>query len=231
MRYLLSICLLGLLICCGQKKSHSSNAELAEVTADDSLEIVECVTKIYEEVFDFYNSNENVSMVDFDTRYLSDAFKRAYLMLDEAHSQRLNEFAGIGYDHWIQAQDWEKLSMHVNSVKFERNPIVNITILHRGNTIQHTDINLDVVLTKEDDGRWTIDDFINNGKSERALIQTLMDDVESSNFKDVDDIEMNETEEFGIEMDDEQVYDEYEEEDPLMDVEAELASTHQETLG
>jgi len=161
--------LLLYIVSCSQNKKQPY-MEMEASVLDDSLEIVDCVEKIYDEVFDFYNKNENVSMIDFDHRFLSSDFQRCYRDLDMASSQETGEIIGINHDHWIQAQDWDKLSMKIQSVKLGKKPIVTIKIIHSGN-IQHSEKNVDLVLTKEDEERWTIDDFVANGFSEKEYIK------------------------------------------------------------
>ena len=163
----LFLALLLALASCGHsnKKGESLSAEnevdSTAVEADLTAEVAARITAIYDEVFGSYRAQtENAWPVeDFDREgFLSKDYLRLQAQVLRADSLA-GELGFFDYDHWIQAQDWgSDLAMQLvgTEMQSDSTALCHIIVLNCGYKTPFT-----IAMVKED-GRWLIDDFIND---------------------------------------------------------------------
>jgi len=141
--------------------TRAQNAASVGLTVEQYDELTEKVrqrvTGIYNEVLKWYNAKDvNERIPNFDTTaYLTPAFVEMIAISDSIADSR-DGIGLIDYDHWTMGQDWEKVSMKVDSVRIyqgEYRAYAYITITNLGN-----DIPVKLDLQRTDD--WYIDDFV-----------------------------------------------------------------------
>jgi len=142
------------------------------VVTNDSTEIIDALTVIYDDVFSFYNNNATMELGSFDEKYLSEEFLSLQRQVEEISRDNVGEIFGLDYDHWIQAQDWDAVSMQIKTVDLSGpQPRADIIIIHGGSSIYPTDIPLTVLLLKDQQGQWRIDDFVRGNTSEKQFLR------------------------------------------------------------
>ena len=145
----------------------TESSEAVKDTAAQSADAVERrVREIYDEVFGWYVAHVDAPCEnDFDSEEIfSKDYWQAYSSVNRLDTDGDGTFF-FDYDHWIQAQDWDKdLAMHIESVEMQED----------GRAIVHTHITncgiqtpLDLAMTMEN-GRWLIDDFISPQQGNRS---------------------------------------------------------------
>ena len=152
-----------------QKAKNAASVGLTVEQYDELTENVrQRVTEIYDEVLGYYNKNslppapssregsKNERIQKFDTNaYLTPGFAEVIAISDSIADSH-DEIGLIDYDHWIMGQDWDKVSMKIDSVRIyqgEYRAYAYITITNLGN-----DIPVKLDLQRTDD--WYIDDFV-----------------------------------------------------------------------
>jgi len=138
-----------------QKAKNAASVGLTVEQYDELTENVrQRVTGIYDEVLGCYNKNERIPNFDTET-YLTPGFAEVIAAFDSTADSH-NWKSLIDYDHWIMGQDWDKVSMKIDSVRIyhgEYRAYAYITITNFGN-----DISVKLDLHRTDD--WYIDDFV-----------------------------------------------------------------------
>ena len=156
-KYLLLIVIFFLVACASNKEDKHSEAYLAER-----------VTAIYEDVFVTYNDNNTVngwSIIEqrnFEKDYCSEDFNNVLKEVEEYDKKHADEYE-MGYfesDYWIQGQDWNDLSMKIDSISelTENNAKVRVIITNFG---EEELVELSMVFERDD---WYIDNFITFGE-------------------------------------------------------------------
>ena len=138
-----------------QRAQDAASVGLTVEQYDELTEnVIQRVTSIYDEVLGCYNKNERIP--NFDTEaYLTPSFAEVIAASDSTADSH-NWKSLIDYDHWIMGQDWDKVSIKIDSVRIyqgEYRAYAYITITNLGN-----DIPVKLDLHRTDD--WYIDDFV-----------------------------------------------------------------------
>lgn len=156
-----------------------------------AVEAMEAVDAIYSHVFEVYNQYLDMegiedasydSMLVFDERYLSSDYLALYRQVMAVDSLYASD--GIGffdYDHWIQGQDWDKLSFRIDTA-WTVSPSevhVKLTISNFGQ------ITVELPMVKEADG-WKIGDFITFGPGAGSELQAMKEYVDIEHESDPD---------------------------------------------
>jgi len=161
-----------------QCTNHQKPVDNQESVTDNSMEALssmDAVSQIYGEAFESYrnagDAGPAVSCEELDRKFMSSAYLDVDAVIDSIDRLYPAEIGFHEYDHWIQAQDWDKdLSCSVDSLINENGDnSVWITITNCG-----TKKPLEVKLVKEND-QWKIDDFVSDGISERQQMQEYID--------------------------------------------------------
>ena len=169
-----------LLTCsCSQTGKTGQSTEPSDDLTDrqkDSTEVIGFIERTYDDVFSAYNKKGSKPDVEaFDKSYLSPDFLLWQKELEKVSAKYPGEIVGPdGGDHWIQAQDWDQVSMQIDSISLSDNlATAVITITHSGNCVGTERLRL--LLCKDDAGNWCIDDFANlsapNAVTEKAAIK------------------------------------------------------------
>ncbi len=158
--YLLPALLIAILLVAKFSKDdqRAKNAASVGLTLEQYDELTENVrqrvTGIYDEVLGWYNKNSKTP--NFDTKaFLTPGFAEVIAISDSIADSH-DEIGLIDYDHWTMGQDWDKVSMKIDSVRIyqgEYRAYAYITITNLGN-----DIPVKLDLQRTDD--WYIDDFV-----------------------------------------------------------------------
>jgi squalene cyclase len=165
MKLLYALFLSLALTCCGSRTKTP-----ATDSADTMTMAATALKGIYDDVFSWYNEDAKGkgttdSVPDFDALYMSRDYKAVLQKVAEKDRKMEKEgFVGFfDYDHWVCGQDYGNLSMRIISVSEERSGKcrAEVEISNLG-----TKTRLGVVLVKEN-GDWKIDDFIDEGTSEK----------------------------------------------------------------
>ncbi len=161
-----------------QCKNHQKPVDNQESVIDNSTEALssmDAVSQIYGEAFESYrkagDAGPVVSCEELDRKFMSSAYLAMDAVIDSIDHLYPAEIGFHEYDHWIQAQDWDKdLSCSVDSLINESGTTsVWITITNCG-----TKKPLEVKVVKENE-QWKIDDFVTDGISERQQMQEYID--------------------------------------------------------
>lgn len=132
------------------------------------------VNAIYSSIINEYNNGAMVE--DIDAKYLSVSFKAATKQCKTVRNRKGDEVGPIDYDHWIQAQDFERLSANVVSITMQSATRAK-AIVKLNNYGKTYNVSLILVQERRD---WFVDDiYMKNGKSERAIIKTYCFDMEA----------------------------------------------------
>ncbi len=152
------------LICsCGPRNNSTPTsepvAEEPQKTVDVAAEARQAIEQIYAKVLDAYNNHvpeSTLKKLKFDKRFLTASFLTDMLIIDSMDNQYPGEVGFHESDHWICGQDWNNVSMHVDSVckVTDEEAEVWLTLTNMNN---NTHQKLKVVQEK---GQWKIDDFI-----------------------------------------------------------------------
>ena len=168
--YLLPALMIAILLVAKFSKddTRAQNAACVGLTVEQYDELTEDVkqrvTGIYDEVLKWYNTKDvNERIRNFDTKaYLTQGFVEMIAISDSIADSR-DEIGCIDYDHWTMGQDWDKVSMKIDSVRiYQRiyagvySAYAYITITNLGNDIP-VKLDLHRAHPKED---WYIDDFM-----------------------------------------------------------------------
>lgn len=165
---------------CKQASNHNGDDSQSETEATlqtDSTEIVSFLKSAYDDVLNAYNkqSEGNPDVEAFDKKYLSPDFLMWQGELEKMAKKYPGEIVGPDGDHWIQAQDWDQVSMRVDSVSTSKGqPTAAITITHSGNCSGQEHITL--ALCKDVEGCWHIDDFISLSSEKDAIKACVAED-------------------------------------------------------
>ena len=145
-----------------QKAKNATSVGLTVEQYDELTENVrQRVTGIYDEVLGWYNKNSNIP--NFDTKaFLTQGFAEIIATSDSIADSH-DEIGLIDYDHWIMGQDWNKVSMKIDSVRIYQRiyqgvyrAYAYIIITNNGNDIP-VKLDLHRIHPTED---WCIDDFV-----------------------------------------------------------------------
>ncbi len=146
------------------------------------MEVGAYVTEMYTEIADWYNTHRDSNeRNDFDERFTSWSYRQ---LRDEAGrlGEQMNDIPPCGdYDHWIQAQDWERVIVQTDSVHVLAHDTakVYVTIQNLGSRSPLCLLMLKHARGCHDaEGQWFIDDFLTDdfeghpyGTSERKQMQ------------------------------------------------------------
>lgn len=118
----------------------------ADYTED---EIKNCLELMYKEMF-ASNANE-----DYDAKYTSTDYQS---LLNKAYEVSTGDIV-LSYDHWIQAQDCDKPSMSVISIKKESDTkaVAKINIQQFQGNDDGSSVRLILLF---ENGKWVVDDFL-----------------------------------------------------------------------
>ena len=146
------------------------------------------LTQIYDEVFSKCNDEDpsNDGLEDSDDRWLTTEFKDLLKREKEVNPDGMLGY--IDYDHWLQAQDYYKPSMTIESVEMlsDTKAISNIKVIPFSNSDPK---NVKVTL-KYERNNWYIDDFSSRfNASEKEVLKEFIANVE--NYVVVDTIQMD----------------------------------------
>ena len=147
-----------LLGACGRKEKSLSPQERQEIRMQVGLR----VTEIYDEVCRWYNSHVgSYEKNSFDDYYLTPEFLK---LRNEARSigAKKDEIpATFDYDHWIQGQDYAKVSVSVDSIWLVSRDTAGVWITLNNWGVRSLGL-LMVKTSRRDDreANWFIDDFV-----------------------------------------------------------------------
>lgn len=172
-----------------EKEQLETQADSNEAPSNGKEELVkERLRQIYEEVFSKYDDDDlsNDGPEDNDARWLTTEFKD--LLKREKEVTPEGELGYIDYNHWIQAQDYEKPSMTIESVEMisDTKAISKIKVMPFSNSAPE---NVKVTL-KYERNNWYIDDFSSslNVSEKEGLKEYITDAAQTEG-----DIEMIDT--------------------------------------
>jgi len=157
MKKLLSLALIAVLFaaCAGNQDKHSE------------AYLTERVTAIYNDVFGIYNENNDanglavISQRDFEKDYCSKDFNDVLKQVEDYDKEHADDdFGFYESDYWIQGQDWNELSMRIESISElkENSAKVRVYISNFG---EEELVELPMVFER---GDWFIDNFITFGE-------------------------------------------------------------------
>lgn len=174
-----------LLATCQQKRQMAPEERKAA-----EMEVGAYVTEMFREIAVWYNTHrDSYERNDFDERFASWSYRQL-----RGEAERLGEQTNdippcCDYDHWIQAQDWDRVIVLTDSVNVLARDTakVYVTIYNLGSRSP-----LCLVMLKQSrgchdpEGQWFIDDFISDdyeghpfASSERKLLQEWVHYYES----------------------------------------------------
>lgn len=171
----LAAAMTGLLLAsCGQQaKPTDTAAETSDSTSvvrNDSTDIADRITSIYNDVFGIYQQNNDPDRRVFDRKYLTADFLCWQHRVDSIAELHMGEIIGPDSDHWILGQDWDKLTMRIDSISLKEQPVAFITVIHGGKMAPREE-HVALLLQKGDDGNWLIDDFMAYGTGEKDFLK------------------------------------------------------------
>ncbi len=148
-------------------------------------EVKNRVDLIYKDVLSNYSRGIGNSTA-LDTKYLSSGFKEDIKRAQKRQEQLGDEIGPVDWDHWIAAQDHDRLSFSTGSINGQgKGYKVKIHINNCGSMQTIT-----VILVKEK-GLWMINDFISEGQSERKALYMYSFDLKAyfeKAFKNKNDV-------------------------------------------
>lgn len=133
-----------------------------------SQDIIKRVHAIYDDVTSTYRHNGNAALLD--QKYLSTGFKNAIRRANQK-SEAIGDIGPIDYDHWVQAQDYDRPTFRVDDeILIDGNKASTLVFI----TNFGIETTLVIHLFKER-GNWFIYDFINmENVSERKVIENYL---------------------------------------------------------
>jgi len=123
------------------------------------------VDQIYKDVLSNYSQDISDSRA-LDAKYLSSAFKKDIKKAKIRQKQLDDEMGPVDLDHWVAAQDYDRLSFNTGSIVVQDKGYKVKIHINNGGSKQ----TITLILIKEM-GSWVINDFIIEGQSERKTLQ------------------------------------------------------------